>query len=641
MLKYPLLPPPGAGEGAAPSHGLGAAAKSRAGGAGRAGGRGGGRGGKRGRRRPEKAWNRGGIWDEMEKRRLERRRAARKKAAAARAVSKLPSLPQGSPAREPADGTGEAQAPEVFDEIAEMQRRSKQRARELFHEADLDGSGALELDEIVALAGRFGHKLNRRQAKAAMKKMDADGSGEVDFEEFYAWWTDGDIASGPEAGLDFLPKGAESSSSPTGGGFMWDQLAAGTEGDDDDADSDSAIDEEITVVPRLERPPNSREELNRSRTGGFDDTLRSFNDDGRLNDTLILSVQCLNESPSQLQRRFDRSVAKKYKQHTGDGGTGKTSERQAFFKMYQRRQEGRLIEASPTRTRVEPAMLQAREPVLLGGFHVARTHKLSATLLREEQRKVGLPLLPEPEQTAHQEQVEKALCWQQTDKVEALRTMLPTVPTTQLREVLERSGWDLEMASDFLLVERNIRHTVAKPTQYAQAVSQHIYKEVALPDSFSGKPEAARGGLFRREAFQEQQLDWDGMRPYELRKHCKRRGKPTDGSKATLIRRLDGTLLEEPDDSAVTATGGAGERDSRAEALKEAAKSGDVAEIESLLSDGVFVDVVDAQGYTPLYIATMYEKEEAVVALLGAGAEVDRENNNGDTPLMAASRDGY
>ena len=43
MLKYPLLPPPGSDEGAAPSHGLGGAAKSRAGGAGRAGGRGGGR----------------------------------------------------------------------------------------------------------------------------------------------------------------------------------------------------------------------------------------------------------------------------------------------------------------------------------------------------------------------------------------------------------------------------------------------------------------------------------------------------------------------------------------------------------------------------------------------------------------------
>jgi ankyrin repeat protein len=37
----------------------------------------------------------------------------------------------------------------------------------------------------------------------------------------------------------------------------------------------------------------------------------------------------------------------------------------------------------------------------------------------------------------------------------------------------------------------------------------------------------------------------------------------------------------------------------------------------------------------------MYGKEDAVALLLQSGAEVDKENNNGVTPLMAASRDGY
>ena len=53
-------------------------------------------------------------------------------------------------------------------------------------------------------------------------------------------------------------------------------------------------------------------------------------------------------------------------------------------------------------------------------------------------------------------------------------------------------------------------------------------------------------------------------------------------------------------------------------------KAGNLEEIEALLADGVPVDVVDEQGYTPLYCATMYEREEAVVALLAAGAEVDK-----------------
>ena len=36
----------------------------------------------------------------------------------------------------------------------------------------------------------------------------------------------------------------------------------------------------------------------------------------------------------------------------------------------------------------------------------------------------------------------------------------------------------------------------------------------------------------------------------------------------------------------------------------------------------------------------MYKKEEVVAACIQAGAVVDRPNNNGVTPLMAAARDG-
>ena len=79
----------------------------------------------------------------------------------------------------------------------------------------------------------------------------------------------------------------------------------------------------------------------------------------------------------------------------------------------------------------------------------------------------------------------------------------------------------------------------------------------------------------------------------------------------------------------------------QATALKEAAKAGNVEAIHALLEEGVCVDVVDSQGYTPLYCATMYAKSQAVAVLLAAGAEVDKENNNGISPLMAASRDGY
>ena len=141
------------------------------------------------------------------------------------------------------------------------------------------------------------------------------------------------------------------------------------------------------------------------------------------------------------------------------------------------------------------------------------------------------------------------------------------------------------------------------------------------------------------------QLNWAGMRPYELKKHCRARGLAEEGSKATLVARLEGR--EQPEHSPpvggvaiVAASDPVAE--AKAVELKEAAKSGSVDVIQALLADdGVDVDVVDGQGYTPLYCATMYEQEDAVAVLLAAGAEVDKENNNGVSPLMAAARDGY
>ena len=77
-----------------------------------------------------------------------------------------------------------------------------------------------------------------------------------------------------------------------------------------------------------------------------------------------------------------------------------------------------------------------------------------------------------------------------------------------------------------------------------------------------------------------------------------------------------------------------------AEAIKAAAKAGDASAVAALLAEGVAVDVQDSSGYTPLYHATMYGKENVVKLCITSGAMVDLENNNGVTPLMAAARDG-
>lgn len=63
--------------------------------------------------------------------------------------------------------------------------------RKLFKQLDVDGSGALDRDEVQMLAAAGGKALSDRQLSDAMKEMDKDGSGEVDFEEFEQWWQHG------------------------------------------------------------------------------------------------------------------------------------------------------------------------------------------------------------------------------------------------------------------------------------------------------------------------------------------------------------------------------------------------------------------------------------------------------------------
>lgn len=78
--------------------------------------------------------------------------------------------------------------------------------------------------------------------------------------------------------------------------------------------------------------------------------------------------------------------------------------------------------------------------------------------------------------------------------------------------------------------------------------------------------------------------------------------------------------------------------------LRAAAKAGEAAKVLELLQEGAGINDVDANGWTALYTATVYGKEEAVKSLLGwtnPPAEVDKANNNGVTALMAAARDGY
>jgi hypothetical protein len=242
---------------------------------------------------PWGGWNRGGIWGDQQQRRHQRRQRRRADGTPkqqARSRSSLERLPPiASPAPPPPQCATGADELVVRDDVVEMRRRSEQQARAMFQEADLDGDGSLQLEEVVALAARFGHALSERQGRAAMRQMDRDGDGEVDFDEFYTWWTQGNVV-GTEPDFDFVQVDPRS---PEHGGPM-DIFRAQLEGDgdDDDAASDSAS--EVPDDIHGSRP-GSRERLNHS--------MRSTGAFSSFNDTLLLPAGCLNDSPRSLQRR--------------------------------------------------------------------------------------------------------------------------------------------------------------------------------------------------------------------------------------------------------------------------------------------------------------------------------------------------
>lgn len=58
----------------------------------------------------------------------------------------------------------------------------------LFQEADADGSGGLDHEEVATLARNLGRPLSEQELNEAMEEMDEDGGGTVDFDEFFHWY---------------------------------------------------------------------------------------------------------------------------------------------------------------------------------------------------------------------------------------------------------------------------------------------------------------------------------------------------------------------------------------------------------------------------------------------------------------------
>ncbi len=71
-------------------------------------------------------------------------------------------------------------------------------------------------------------------------------------------------------------------------------------------------------------------------------------------------------------------------------------------------------------------------------------------------------------------------------------------------------------------------------------------------------------------------------------------------------------------------------------ALRQAAESGDIPRLQTLLEEQIDVNAGDASGRTPLMLAVLHGHSRAVDALLAAGADPNAADRHGVTPLQAA-----
>ena len=74
--------------------------------------------------------------------------------------------------------------------------------------------------------------------------------------------------------------------------------------------------------------------------------------------------------------------------------------------------------------------------------------------------------------------------------------------------------------------------------------------------------------------------------------------------------------------------------------LHDAARTGDVPAIGRLLADGLAIDAQDADGRTPVMVATLAHRTDAVRALVDAGADVDLRDNRLDNVFLYAGAEG-
>lgn len=75
--------------------------------------------------------------------------------------------------------------------------------------------------------------------------------------------------------------------------------------------------------------------------------------------------------------------------------------------------------------------------------------------------------------------------------------------------------------------------------------------------------------------------------------------------------------------------------------LVTAAENGETVKVKQLLSEGANINTQDDQGRTPVMAATYKNRVETVRALIEAGADINKQDNMKNNPFLYAGAEGY
>ena len=66
--------------------------------------------------------------------------------------------------------------------------KSTEDLRKVFDSFDKDGSGELDLNEVVEAAKELDQDVSIAELDSIFKKIDKNHNGKIDFDEFKTWW---------------------------------------------------------------------------------------------------------------------------------------------------------------------------------------------------------------------------------------------------------------------------------------------------------------------------------------------------------------------------------------------------------------------------------------------------------------------